>query len=70
VFTTRIESLEKTLKEQSGQIAQLSAQLEKAYQKVQDIAVKSVEGSSNLKSLSSLQQLVSEQSKRQLQEKS
>ena len=70
VLTTRIESLEKTVKEQSGQIANLSEQLEKAYQKVQDIAVKSVEGSSNLKSLSSLQQLVSEQSRRQSQEKS
>jgi len=70
VLTTRIESLEKTVKEQSGQISNLSEQLEKAYQKVQDIAVKSVEGSSNLKSLSSLQQLVSEQSRRQPQEKS
>jgi len=69
VLTTRIESLEKTVKEQSGQISNLSEQLEKAYQKVQDIAVKSVEGSSSLKSLSSLQQLVSEQSRRQSQEK-
>jgi len=69
VFTTRIESLEKTVKEQSGQISNLSEQLEKAYQKVQDIAVKSVEGSSSLKSLSSLQQLVSEQTRRQPQEK-
>jgi hypothetical protein len=69
VFTTRIESLEKTVKEQSAQISNLSEQLEKAYQKVQDIAVKSVEGSSSLKSLSSLQQLVSEQTRRQPQEK-
>jgi len=69
VLTTRIESLEKTVKEQSGQIANLSGQLEKAYQKVQDIAVKSVEGSSNLKSLTSLQQLVSEQTRKQSQEK-
>lgn len=70
VLTTRIESLEKTVKEQGGQIAQLSGQLEKAYQKVQDIAVKSVEGSSNIKSLSNLQQLVSEQRRTQPQEKS
>ena len=69
VLTTRIESLEKTVKEQSGQIANLSGQVEKAYQKVQDIAVKSVEGSSNLKSLTSLQQLVSEQTRKQSQEK-
>jgi len=69
VLTTRIESLEKTVKEQRVQISNLSEQLEKAYQKVQDIAIKSVEGSSNLKSLSSLQQLVSEQARRQPQEK-
>ena len=69
VLTTRIESLERTVKEQGGQVAHLSEQLEKAYQKVQDIAVKSVEGSSNLKSLSNLQQLLSEQTKKQLQEK-
>jgi uncharacterized lipoprotein YmbA len=65
VLTTRIESFERTVKEQSGQIASLSQQLERAYQKVQDIAVKSVEGTSNLKSLTSLQQLISEQSRRQ-----
>jgi hypothetical protein len=69
VLTTRIESLEKTVKEQSVQITNLSEQLEKSYQKVQDIAVKSVEGSSNLKSLTSLQQLVTEQTRKQSQEK-
>ena len=69
VLTTRIESLEKTVKEQSGQITNLSEQLEKSYQKVQDIAVKSVEGSSSLKSLTSLQQLVTEQTRKQSQEK-
>lgn len=69
VLITRIESLEKTVEEQSGHIANLSGQLEKSYQKVQDIAIKSVEGSSNLKSFANLQQLVSEQTKRQSQEK-
>jgi len=69
VLTTRIESLEKTVKEQSEQIANLSGQLEKSYQKVQDIAVKSVEGSSSLKSLTSLNQLISEQTRKQPQEK-
>lgn len=69
VLKTRIESLEKTVKEQSGHIANLSGQLEKSYQKVQDIAIKSVEGSSNLKSFANLQQLASEQTRRQSQEK-
>ncbi|MCK4728532.1 MAG: hypothetical protein KAT27_06395 [Desulfobacterales bacterium] len=69
VLTTRIESLEKIVKEQSEQIARLSQQLEKAYQKVQDIALKAVEGSSNLKSFAGLQQLFNEQTRKQSQEK-
>jgi hypothetical protein len=69
VLTTRIESLEKTVKEQSAQIASLSQLQEKAYQKVQDIAVKAIEGSSSFKSLTSLQQLLSEQVKKPSQEK-
>ena len=56
VLTTRIESLEKIVKEQSEQIAKFSQQLEKAYQQVQDIAVKPIEGSSNIKSFATLQQ--------------
>ena len=69
VFKTRIESLEKLVKEQSEQISKLSQQLEAAYQKVQDIAVKTVEGSSSFKSLSNLQQLLSDQIRKQPQEK-
>jgi hypothetical protein len=69
VLTTRIESLEKRVKEQGEQIAKLSGQLENSYQKVQDIAVKAIEGSSNLKSLTSLQQLVTEQTRKEPQEK-
>ena len=69
VLTTRIESLENTVKKQSEQIAHLSQQLEKASQKVQDIAVKAIEGSSNFKTLTSLQQLMTEQSRKQTQEK-
>ncbi|RJP58178.1 MAG: hypothetical protein C4549_04225 [Deltaproteobacteria bacterium] len=69
VLASRIESLGKTVKEQSEQVAKLSEQLEKAYQKVQDIAVKAVEGSSSLKSFTNLQQLVAEQTRKQSQEK-
>jgi hypothetical protein len=69
VLTTRIESLEKTVKEQSAQIGSLTQLLEKANQKVQDIAVKALESSSAQKSLSSLQQLLSEQMKKPTQEK-
>ena len=69
VFTTRIESLEKTVKEQSEQIVKLSQQLEKAYQQVQEIAVKTIEGSSTVKSFANLQQWISEQTRKSSQEK-
>jgi len=69
VFTARIESLEKTTKEQAERITALTKQLEAAYQKVQDIAVKTVEGASSYKSVASLQQLLGEQLRKQPQEK-
>jgi hypothetical protein len=69
VLTTRIESLEKIVKEQSEQIARFSQQLEKAYQQVQDIAVKTIEGSSTIKSFANLQQWISEQTRKSSQEK-
>ena len=69
VLTTRIESLEKSVKEQNEQIAKLSQQLEKAYQQVQEIAVKTIEGSSTIKSFANLQQWVSEQTRKLPQEK-
>jgi hypothetical protein len=69
VLTTRIESLEKIAKEQNEQIAKLSQQLEKAYQQVQEIAVKTIEGSSTVKSFANLQQWISEQTRKSSQEK-
>ena len=69
VFQARIESLEKTTKEQAERITALTKQLEAAYQKVQDIAVKTVEGASSYKSVASLQQLLGEQLRKQPQEK-
>jgi uncharacterized coiled-coil protein SlyX len=69
VLKTRIESLEKAVKEQSEQTAKLSQQLEAAYQKVQDIAVKTVEGASSTKSLTSLDQWLGEQIRKPSSEK-
>ncbi len=69
VLTTRVESLEKIAKEQSEQIAKLTHQLEKAYQQVQEIAVKTIEGSSTIKSFANLQQWISEQTGKAPQEK-
>ena len=69
VLSTRVAALERTLQEQTAQIAKLNQQLEKAYSQVQDIAVKAVEGSSGAKALSGLQQLMVEQGRGQAQEK-
>jgi hypothetical protein len=69
VLTTRITALEQVAKEQAEQITRLSAQAEKAYVQVQDIAVKAIEGSSASKSFANLQQYMAEQSRRPSQEK-
>ena len=64
VLTARIESSEKITKDLSDQNTKLSKQLETAYQKVQDIAEKAIEGSSQSKSLADLQKLFSEQNRK------
>jgi seryl-tRNA synthetase len=46
VLLARIEALQSVVKGQEKQIADLSAKLEAAYAKVQDIAVKAVDSSS------------------------
>jgi len=65
VLTARIESLDKTVKEQNERIAKLSKQQELAYQKVQDVAVKAIEGASKVGSFSGVQQVLAEQSRKQ-----
>lgn len=55
VLTTRIESLERTIQEQQRQIEKLSEALDKAYQQVQDIAVRAVQSSSAAKALAEFQ---------------
>ncbi len=65
VLETRIESLEKTIKEQAQLITRLSSSQDKAYQQVQDIAVKAVEGASNVKGLATQ---VAEASRRKSEE--
>ena len=65
VLNSRIESLQQTVKEQAEHIARLSAQIEKSYTQVQDIAVKAIEGSANVQALASLQRQVAEKSRSQ-----
>ena len=69
VLATKIEAFEGKVAEQTDQLKQQSQRLEKAYAQVQEIAVRAIEGSGISKSLASLQQLLSEQSKRPAAEK-
>jgi hypothetical protein len=69
VLTARNESLEKASKDLVTANAKLAQQLEAAYQKVQDIAQKTVEGTSQSRSLADLQKLLIEQSRKGTGEK-
>lgn len=69
VSVVRIEALEKMAKDLSDQNGKLSRQLETAYQKVQEIAEKAIEGSSQAKSLADLQKLLAEQGRKTPAEK-
>jgi hypothetical protein len=69
VFAARSEALEKMSKDLSDQSAKLSKQLEAAYQKVQEIAEKAIEGSSQAKSLADLQKLLADQARKSPAEK-
>ena len=64
VLTAKIQSLEKTVQEQNEQITKLSAQQDAAYQKIQDVAVKAIEGASKASSFSDLKHVLSEQIKK------
>ena len=64
VLTARNESLERACKDLNAANLKLAQQLEAAYQKVQIIAEKTVEGTSQSKSLADLQKLLIEQSRK------
>ena len=64
VLTARNEALERTGKDVAEQNAKLSRQLEAAYQKVQEIAEKTVESTAQAKAFADLQKLLVEQSRK------
>lgn len=64
VLAAKNEALEKSGKDLISANMKLAQQLEAAYQKVQDIAEKTVEGTSQSKSLADLQKLLIEQSRK------
>ncbi len=70
VLATRNEALERANKDLLAANTKLGQQLEAAYQKVQEIAEKTVEGSSQSRSLADLQKLLLEQSRKGSLEKS
>jgi len=60
VLATKLQAMEGTVKEQTAQLTKANAQLEAAYGKVQDIAVKALEGSANAKTIQGLHSLLTE----------
>lgn len=70
VLLSKIEALERLGTEQKEQISRLTQQIEKAYQKVEDIAIKSVSGIADTKAAFQAVQRSEEQSRRQGQESS
>jgi hypothetical protein len=69
VLNARNEALERACKDLNAANVKLAQQLEAAYQKVQIIAEKTVEGTSQSRSLAELQKLLIEQSRKSTTEK-
>ena len=69
VLSTKNEALEKSTKDLVAANAKLAQQLETSYQKVQEIAEKTVEGTSQSRSLAELQKLLIEQGRKGTGEK-
>ena len=64
MLTTRIKALEKAAKDLADQNARSSKQLESAYQKLQEIAEKTIESAGQAKSLAELQKMLVEQGRK------
>ena len=69
LLTARNEALERANKDLLASNTKFAQQLEAAYQKVQDIAEKTVEGTSQAKSYAELQKLFIEQTRKGREEK-
>ena len=69
VLRTKIQSLEHLVDQQNKQIADLSNRLENSYGKVQDIALKAIEGSASAQRLSNIEHhMLLEKKSKQAQE--
>jgi hypothetical protein len=58
VLQMKIESLQGIVEDQTRQLTEINERLEKAYGKVQDIAVKAIEGSANQQTLAGIEHIV------------
>jgi uncharacterized coiled-coil protein SlyX len=65
-YEQRLQSLEQTISNQQTRLENLSRQLESALKQVQDLAVKAIEGSSNINSYQAMKEIALEQAKSQV----
>ncbi|CBN57230.1 MULTISPECIES: hypothetical protein [Kamptonema] len=68
-YELQVQSLSQTIQNQDTRIANLSKQLDSALKQVQDLAVKAIEGSSNLSSFQAVKEIALEQAKTQQKNK-
>ncbi len=68
-YEQRLQSLEQTITNQENRIQNLSQQLASALKQVQDLAVKAIEGSSNVNSYQAMKETALEQAKTQAKNK-
>lgn len=68
-YEQRLQSLEQTINNQEARIQNLSKQLESALKQVQDLAVKAIEGNSNVNSYQAIKEIALEQAKSQVKNK-
>jgi len=68
-YELQIQSLSQTIQNQETRIVNLSKQLDSALKQVQDLAVKAIEGSSNLSSFQAVKEIALEQAKTQQKNK-
>lgn len=68
-YELQIQGMLQTIQNQESRIASLSKQLDSALKQVQDLAVKAIEGASNLKSFEAVKEIAIEQAKTQQKNK-
>ena len=69
LYEERLQSLELTITNQETRLQNLSKQLESALKQVQDLAIKPIEGTSNLNSYQAIKEIALEQAKSQVKNK-